>query len=447
MVVNNLKLGILDKFYVGILVFIFALIILHAPIIVVFSTLFPSPSLDIYIKSWKEVLMGIALIAAVVLLIRKKKLGLLKDKIIILMGVYALLHLLLIPIFWQGIKPTFAGLLIDLRYILFFGLVYIAVQLYPHLRKIFVKFFTGGALVVVVFAILQVFILPRDILAYIGYNKDTIIPYLFVDANEHFVRINSTLRGPNPLGAYAGIVLAFVVALVLKTDYLKRRRNKIIAAVLLIGAMVALWSSYSRSALIAAIAAIAIVVLGVFAKHISKWVGLVGIIFVFVVAGGLFAARSTTFVSNVILHDNATTGAKSNSNEGHIESLQDGISHFVHQPFGAGIGSTGSASLYGPHPLIVENQFLFIAHEVGWLGLAMFICITFWILRGLWHRRDDWLALSVFASGFGLVLVGLLLPVWVDDTVAIVWWGLAAIALAGKESYGGKIDKKTKRTA
>jgi hypothetical protein len=85
MVVNNLKLGILDKFYVGILVFIFALIILHAPIIVVFSTLFPSPSLDIYIKSWKEVLMGIALIAAVVLLIRKKKLGLLKDKIIILM--------------------------------------------------------------------------------------------------------------------------------------------------------------------------------------------------------------------------------------------------------------------------------------------------------------------------------------------------------------------------
>ena len=31
----------------------------------------------------------------------------------------------------------------------------------------------------------------------------------------------------------------------------------------------------------------------------------------------------------------------------------------------------------------------------------------------------------------GLAFVGLLLPVWVDDTVSILWWGLAAIAIVG----------------
>jgi hypothetical protein len=48
----------------------------------------------------------------------------------------------------------------------------------------------------------------------------------------------------------------------------------------------------------------------------------------------------------------------------------------------------------------------------------------------LWRKRSDWLALGVFAGGISLAIIGLLLPVWVDDTVSIIWWGMAAIALA-----------------
>jgi hypothetical protein len=51
------------------------------------------------------------------------------------------------------------------------------------------------------------------------------------------------------------------------------------------------------------------------------------------------------------------------------------------------------------------------------------------ILARLWGLRKDWLALGVFASGIGLAIVGIFLPVWTDDTVSIIWWGLAAIAL------------------
>ncbi len=110
------------------------------------------------------------------------------------------------------------------------------------------------------------------------------------------------------------------------------------------------------------------------------------------------------------------------------------------EPFGSGIGSTGSASLFGSAPSVVENQYLFIAHETGWLGLTLFLVLFVMIMARLWQQRRDWLSLGVFASGVGLSLVGLLLPVWADDTVSIVWWGCAAIALAG----GGYARKQTK---
>lgn len=433
------KLDFLDKVFVGILLVIFGGIVLHAPLSVGLGTLFPSA--DVIIKSWKEILMLLAGLIMLGLLYQKKRWDILKNPLVLIIAGYALLHLLLLPLFWQGITSSIAGLFIDLRYLLFFVLVYVALCLYPSLRRVFVKTFFAGAFVVGAFALLQVFVLPHDILKYIGYNQSTIVPYLTVDQNPQYIRINSTLRGPNPLGAYAGIVLALLFAAWLRVRLAKPQRQMLALSVIIFGSFVALWASYSRSALIGTFAAIGIIAVTVAGKHISRkfWVVL-GII-VIVAAGALFVGRDSNFVSNVLLHNNATTGASVDSNEGHVESLKGGVLRMVHQPLGAGIGSTGSASLYGDHPLIVENQFLFIAHEVGWIGLVVFMYITFLVLRALWRRRADWLALGVFASGVGLVIVGILLPVWVDDTVAIIWWGLAAIALAGKESYGGKINE------
>jgi O-Antigen ligase len=433
MATESKQFTVIDKIYISIILVIFAGIVFHAPLIASVGNILPA--YDIYVKSWKEFLMGIAAILAVYIMLRKKQTNILRRPILIILGVYSAVHILLVPVIWQGVMPTIAGLFIDLRYVLFFILVYIAISLYPSAKRYYLITFFAGAFIVCVFALLQVFVLPRDILAYIGYNKNTIIPYLFVDANEDFVRINSTLRGPNPLGAYAGIILSVLPALILKTKILKSRRNSIILAILGVGALVALWFSYSRSALVAAGIALSIVLLTIFARKMSRTIWVVAGVVLLVLGGALFIARDTSFVSNVILHDNATTGAKSNSNEGHIDSLQDGVYRMATQPLGGGIGSTGSASLYGDEPLIIENQYLFIAHEVGWLGLVLFLVLFVMILRQLWHRRADWLALGVFASGIGMALIGILLPVWVDDTVAIIWWGLAAIALATPKTF------------
>ncbi len=430
MVGKRNSIGLLGKVYITILLVIFGGIVLHAPLSVGFGTLWP----DYYliIKSWKEILMLIAGLIALLLLYKTKQFRILRDPIIIAICAYTVLHLVLIPFYAKDLASSSAGLAIDLRYLLFFGLVYVAMRLYPKSRKMFIQVGIAGALVVLVFGMLQVAILPHDILKYIGYNIDTISPYLMVDQNNAFIRINSTLRGPNPLGEYAGLVLTLVITALVKGKVAKSKWPQTIAAILFAGGLVSLWTSYSRSALIGAFVAISIVLIVTYWRKISTkmWLSL-GILLI-LLSCGLFMIRDTALVSNVIFHENLTGGSNIKSNEGHANSLVDGFGQLTSQPFGAGVGSTGSASIIGNQSEIIENQYLFVAHEVGWLGLALFIFIFVSIMMRLWKLRDDWLALGVFASGIGLALIGILLPVWTDDTVAIVWWGLAAIVVGSR---------------
>lgn len=435
-----MKLALLDRLFVGILLVIFAGIAIHAPLTVGLGTLFPDYSL--VIKSWKEILMGVALLLAVVLLTTKRQWGILKEKLIIYIAGFAGVTLILIPAFYQGFDATVAGLFIDLRFFLYFVLVYVAVKLYPQLAPLFVRFAVAGALLVVVFALLQLTVLPHDFLKHIGYGQSTIMPYLTVDENINYVRINSTLRGPNPLGAYAVIVLAGALAYGMSRLGKKVRKSELtLILVLGLGSVVALWASYSRSAALAAAAAVGVVLIymygpqklrgaGVAGAKVGKiiWISLVATMLI--LAGSLVALKDTQFVSQVILHEDPSEGNNVNSNDGHADSLADGFNRMVRQPLGAGIGSTGSASLMTEDSVIIENHYLFVAHEAGWLGLALFLAVNYMVLQGLWKRRTNWIALGVFASGVGLAIAALFLPVWADDTVAIIWWGLAAVCLA-----------------
>ena len=429
-----MKLAWLTSVYAVILLIIFGGIVVHAPLTVWLGTVFPDYSP--LIKSWKEILMIPAALLAGVLVTRQglwRELS--RDWLFRLIVAYALLHIVLAIILPQDTLAQLAGFAIDLRYMLFFGLVYVLIRLAPQWRKQIVYVGAIGAVIVVGFATLQLF-LPKDTLSYIGYSKQTIAPYLTVDENPDFIRYSSTLRGPNPLGAYAGIVLGMITALLVRRK-LPLERKKVLWATGAITAcsLVAVWINYSRSALVAAIVTVLIVLGVTMLRRMSRraWLA-VGVVFV-ILAGSLAAAWESNFVSNVILHENPTTGAEVSSNDGHVESLIFGVGRLVAQPLGAGIGSTGSASLYDDDEggVIIENQYLYIAHETGWLGLALFVAIFGLIMVRLWQARDDWLALGAFASGVGMALIGLLLPVWADDTVAIVWWALAATALGGED--------------
>ena len=420
-------------------------VVVHAPLTVYAGTVFPAISTPL--KAWKEVLI---IVAAILIAIRMLEVGqwktLMTDRFGWVIIGYWLVHC--VALLWTDgtLQSTVAGLFIDLRYTLFAACVYHFILLYPEYRKLLIKVFIGGACVVVGFAMLQL-ILPKDILSHIGYGESTIQPYLTVDKNPEYVRFNSTLRGPNSLGAYAVIVLAGVVAYGLR--YGRRPKPAYMRALHLflgIGSLVALWVSYSRSALVAGMIAVGLLLYVRYRSQLSPkvWTALAAVLIVVAVIG--YSVRDTSFVHNVILHDNPTTGGSLSSNDEHAASLNHGFGQMLKEPLGAGIGSTGSASLLGDRPVVIENQYLMIAHESGWIGLILYLWIFIIFLVRSWHRRRDWLEETVFASGIGLALIGLLLPVWADDTVAIIWWGLAALALAKGVFDERTTNKKAKRT-
>lgn len=418
--------------YISLLLVIFGGMVLHAPLTVWLSSNFPDCSL--FIKSWKEILMLIASFIAIYLLYKNKKFYILRNPLILAIIAYAALHIILLFINNQGLMPSLAGLIIDLRYLLFFVLVYVAIQLFPDKKDLFLKVGIAGALIVVIFAILQVFVLPYDVLKYIGYDKHTIIPYLLIDQNFNYIRINSTLRGPNPLGAYALIVLALVFSALINKKIKKDKFSILTASTLFIGGIVALWSSYSRSALVATLIAVSIILfLKIFKKISLKVLLALGAVAI-LISGTLYVSRGNTFISNIIFHENPANLEVGGSNDGHIGSLQDGLDRLYKQPLGAGVGSTGSASLLGDDYLVIESQYLMVAHETGWLGLAYFLSIYTLVLWQLWNKKKDWLSLGVFASGIGLAVIGLFLPVFADDTVSIVWWGLAGLVIGEQKN-------------
>ncbi len=419
----------LEKIYVVVLMVILAGIVLHAPFTVIFSTFFPEVAL--FAKSWKEILMaGLIPVAAAIITRRELWAVLWRDWLLRTMGAYVALHVFLAALLHQSVMATLAGLAIDLRYMVFFVLLYVALLVMPEYRLRMIKIVVVGLFIVVCFATIQLF-LPPDALAYIGYNKNTIIPYLTVDKNPQYIRVNSTLRGPNPLGAYAAMMLGPITAALVHAK-LNFRNKKVVAGATIVSVccVIALWVSYSRSALVAGLVVAGIVLVPFILKGTSRRMKVLLVAVVVVVVGGLVVERDSSFVSNILLHENPSNGIETNSNKDHMGSLEYGVRQLVREPLGSGIGSTGSASLFTGNHVVVENQYLFIAHEAGWIGLALFLAIVSIVLVRLWHRRLDWLALGTFAGGVGLMLIGLLLPVWADDTVSIVWWGMAAIALS-----------------
>jgi len=421
------------------------LIAIHAPLTVFFGAQFPQ--IAVGIKAWKEVLMLMAFVLLTIDYIRRKAVRAeFKDKLLRLIRAYVVLHLLLLMVHRLPINAVIAGLMIDLRYLIYFLLVYLFLKAYPVYKESFLRVAMTGAAIVVGFAVLQL-VLPHNFLAYFGYGDTTIQPYITIDKNPEFVRENSTLRGPNPLGAYAVMVLSSVAAYWVGQRKKLNDNTRTILIFFAIAGLISLIVSYARSAWLGAIIALA-AVFAIKNKGVVTWrkAGYIagGVV---IISALVYGARSSDLVQNALIHNNPTTGASVDSNTQHLESVTSGLISMLTHPLGQGVGSTGSASLFTDNPTVVENQFLFVAHEAGWLGLVLFVAITWMVLARLWRKRSDWMALAAFSSGIGLVVVGLLLPVWADDTVSIVWWGLAAVVLVdGKETNGKSTNKKAKRT-
>lgn len=391
------------------------------------------------IRLWKEILLALVIATVIAAVIRGRQVGsikrLLPDRLLHIIILYLLLLIgsAAVAVMVNAASPKAAayGLLLDGRYIVFFLAVwYISYRnhwIMNHWRQLLLV----PAVVVVVFGFLQFALLPPNFLSHFGYGPDTIAAVQTVDEKDAYQRVQSTLRGANPFGAYLVIIISACGILLLRTQPIRRTLP---IAGLLLASLVVLGLTFSRSAWLGAMAAIGWIIWQsiktVRARQIVVLAGVVGML-VFAAVG--YSLRDNDVFQNTILHTDENSQSLMSSNQGHLVASLTGAKDIIDKPLGSGIGTAGPASVYNTESnasiRISENYFIQIGQEVGIVGMSLFILIIVAVAMRLWQSRELLLPQVLLASLIGISVVNLLSHAWTDDTLSYIWWGLAGTAI------------------
>src|SRR5882757_2575609 len=171
------------------------------------------------LRLWKEALLAVLVIKCGWMLVKDSSLRqqLVRSRLMQLIGAYTLVQLI-----WAGVafsvddvsaKAMAYGLLVNLRFLAFFVVVWVLASRSTYLRQNWKRVIILPATIVIIIGLLQYFVLPYDFLKHFGYSASTIFPYETINHNTHYIRIMSTLRGANPLGAYLVLILSLLLAL------------------------------------------------------------------------------------------------------------------------------------------------------------------------------------------------------------------------------------------
>ncbi len=415
--------------------FIFIVAPFYAPITVFLASHYGHFDLLRIIK--EIVLAGLVLMLTFYRVKNRTKLKLIpNDKLIVSILVFTLI--LLLTSFYDLISHRVShlaviyGLMIDLRLVGFFIVTYLVFK-FSNLGRAFnwKMLILMPALIVVLFGALQTTVLPKDILAHIGYSKQTIVPYHTVDSKPDFVRVQSTLRGPNPLGAYLVVVSCLILSLGLGA---KRHRAYYLGFGLL--CLFVILMTYSRSALVGTMLGL-VAILIVYERRFLNRKNLIIFSTVLITLGLMMPILSRNYVlQNVFFHSSSRSTSGQSSNNARVSALEEATKDVIRHPLGSGVGSAGPASLRntkGPIK-ISENFFIQIAQEVGLLGLVVFVIINIMLFQRLFDLKDDPLARALLGSLVGLIFINMVSHAWADDTLAYIWWGLAGIAMSQNRS-------------
>lgn len=390
-------------------------------------------------KVWKEILLVALVIISIYAAYRdkaffRKVVGSPWARVVLL---YIVMHLVAIMFSNKDLDALAYGLAINLRIVGFFFVSFVLFSFIKLSNKQLLKILFIPCGIVIGFGLLQLFFLPNSFLSHFGYQKNvTIAPSNTIDDQPDQIRIMSTLRGPNPLGAYLVLPGILLVSVVLSyapaLRYKWNQANMAKCGVAATGLLIVLYGSQARAAWIGFIISIAMLFMLSLSK---KWrVYVVGVGVFLSISLGLigYQVRQTSFVQNSILHNNPATGGEVTSNDAHIAAAKEGFGDVVSRPLvGCGPGCAGPASFYNKNgPRLAENYYIQIAQEVGLIGLGLFLAFIALIGLELFKLRDNYVALGLLASLIGLSFANLLLHVWADDSLAYVWWGLAGAVIA-----------------
>lgn len=359
---------------------------------------------------------------------------------------YGMMHLIL----W-AVNPdiynrsAILGTVYNMRLPLFLILGYGSVLLVPKfVFSSVIKLVLGVSSVVAALGVVQ-FFLPQDLLTHMGYGIERGARATFlIDDKSGLLRIMSTLREPNALGAYLVLPIALLASLLLRIKDAPRRY-------LLGGALglhlLALFLTFSRSSWLAAVLVVVLVGAWQFRtglRQVLRRFWPVMVTGVLVLGIGLFSVRHTHFFQQYIIHSDPSEQVQDlDSNDYHWLFIKQGVEGIIDRPLGHGPGTAGLASIQNPEgSFLTENYYVQIGYELGVAGLALFVLLHIWLYRELWRRRGLWTP-AVLAAFWAYVLTNMLLHTWSNEAVAAQWWILAGMLLAAGAERA--IPAKTKR--
>ncbi len=331
-----------------------------------------------------------------------------------------------------GLKALAYGVLINTRYLIWFVLAFLLARRSSWMSDRWRKIVFIPLIVVMLFGLLQFFVLPRDFLSNFGYQEGvTISPAITLNQDNDTLRVQSLLRGPNQFGMYMMFGIAMVIGVLTRTKQSLRAKAGWI--LLLIGLGLGLLLSFSRSALLGVVAVVGVYLLMVVGKQISQ--RLLWVFISVLMLGGLLAfgeLQSNTKFQHLIFHSADDSTAEITSNDGHLHGIRTGIEDLASEPLGGGPGTAGPASAYNTEgeTRLSESQYLGIGQELGWLGLGLFIILSLFVSLKLYAASQSPLAYGLFLSSIGMAVANLFMYGWFDETLSYVWWGLAGFVAA-----------------
>lgn len=348
-------------------------------------------------------------------------------------GAYGLLHLVLYAIN-KDTSLNIAGLATAYNCRLFaYAIIgWSAVLLTPEklrARKL-AKTVLIVSTIVCLIGLLQ-YLLPKDIMTHFSYSVERgVKPAFFIDDKPDLPRIMSTLRDPNSLAAFLVIPITLIWAYVLTN----KNKDRFMLLFGLLGVhLLTLFLTFSRGGWVGAFISLAVVTVYLKKDLLKVWARRFGVAIaagVLVIAFGAYALRDQYFVQNVVFHSDESTVAEMDSNDLHASFAQKGLEGIADQPLGHGPGTAGIVSIQNPNgSFLTENYFVQIGYEIGVLGLLLFVGVLGLLQKKLMAQKHV-LAVTLFATWFGFLLMAMVAHLWTNEAVAVEWWLLTGIVFA-----------------
>lgn len=282
--------------------------------------------------------------------------------------------------------------------------------------------------VLCVLGLLQ-WVLPKDLLTHFGYAKELgVKPNFFINEDPAFPRVFATIRDPNSFGATLIIPILFTIQSLRARWFSRRLLFGLLGLHLLV-----LYLSFSRAAwggLLLAGLVYAVL------THREQFLGFTRRFWPVLAAGlvviiiGLYQVRSTPAFRSIVLRaDDKNAATELDSDEYHLYFIEEGVRSVVDRPQGYGPGTAGIVSIQnGQDAQLTENYYIQIAHEVGVIGLAIFLAIWGIVMYLLWQSSSP-LREALLAAAAAYIIMAMVMHLWTNEAVAYTWWGLAALTL------------------